>query len=102
MFKRVVPVLSLILLAGPVFAADTPPPADQSASAPRQEHHHQEAPQQEASQGRDEQRFVRPQVKSKYVSRSPLPAGSFVSPLLQMQRFQLTAPDFLLRYGSFT
>jgi hypothetical protein len=34
MFKRVVPVLSLILLAGPVFAADTPPPADQSASAP--------------------------------------------------------------------
>jgi hypothetical protein len=34
MFKRVVPVLSLILLAGPVFAADTPPAADQSASAP--------------------------------------------------------------------
>ena len=34
MFKRVVPVLSLVLLAGPVFAADTPPPADQSASAP--------------------------------------------------------------------
>ncbi|HZO23923.1 MAG TPA: hypothetical protein VFB37_15595 [Steroidobacteraceae bacterium] len=34
MFKQVVPVLSLILLAGPVFAADTPPPADQSASAP--------------------------------------------------------------------
>jgi hypothetical protein len=34
MFKRVVPVLSLILLAGPVFAADTPPPADQSAAAP--------------------------------------------------------------------
>jgi hypothetical protein len=33
MFKRVVPVLSLILLAGPVFAADTPPAADQSASA---------------------------------------------------------------------
>lgn len=34
MFKRVVPVLGLILLAGPVFAADTPPPADPSASAP--------------------------------------------------------------------
>jgi hypothetical protein len=34
MFKQVVPVLSLILLAGPVFAADTAPPADQSASAP--------------------------------------------------------------------
>jgi len=26
MFKQVVPVLSLILLAGPVFAADTTPP----------------------------------------------------------------------------
>jgi hypothetical protein len=34
MFKQVVPVLSLILLAGPVFAADATPPADQSASAP--------------------------------------------------------------------
>ena len=34
MFKRVVPVLSLILLAGPVFAADTAPAADQSAAAP--------------------------------------------------------------------
>lgn len=34
MLKQVVPVLSLILLAGPVFAADTPPLADQSASAP--------------------------------------------------------------------
>jgi hypothetical protein len=35
MFKQVVPVLSLILLAGPVFAADTAPAAaDQSASAP--------------------------------------------------------------------
>jgi len=34
MFKRVVPVLSLVLLAGPVFAADTPPLADQSVSAP--------------------------------------------------------------------
>jgi hypothetical protein len=33
MFKQVVPVLSLILLAGPVFAADTTPPADQSAAA---------------------------------------------------------------------
>jgi hypothetical protein len=33
MFKQVVPVLSLILLAGPVLAADNPP-ADQSASAP--------------------------------------------------------------------
>jgi hypothetical protein len=34
MFKQVVPVLGLILLAGPVFAADTPPPTDTSASAP--------------------------------------------------------------------
>jgi hypothetical protein len=34
MFKRVVPVLSLILLAGPVFAADAAPAGDQSASAP--------------------------------------------------------------------
>jgi hypothetical protein len=35
MFKQVVPVLSLILLAGPVFAADTTAPAgDQSATAP--------------------------------------------------------------------
>ncbi len=35
MFKQVVPVLSLILLAGPVFAADTAAPAgDQSAAAP--------------------------------------------------------------------
>jgi hypothetical protein len=34
MFKRVVPVLGLILLAGPVFAADTPPAQDSSASAP--------------------------------------------------------------------
>ena len=34
MFKQVVAVLSLILLAGPVLAADNPPPADQSASAP--------------------------------------------------------------------
>jgi hypothetical protein len=34
MFKRVVPLLSLILLAGPVFAADTAPGADPSASAP--------------------------------------------------------------------
>lgn len=34
MFKQVVPVLSLILLAGPVFAADTAPSADQSAAAP--------------------------------------------------------------------
>jgi hypothetical protein len=33
MFKQVVPVLSLILLAGPVFAADTPS-TDQSAAAP--------------------------------------------------------------------
>jgi hypothetical protein len=34
MFKQVVPVLSLILLAGPVFAADTAPSGDQSATAP--------------------------------------------------------------------
>lgn len=36
MFKQVVPVLSLILLAGPVFAADTTtaPAGDQSATAP--------------------------------------------------------------------
>jgi hypothetical protein len=34
MFKHVVPVLSLVLLAGPVFAADTAPAADTSATAP--------------------------------------------------------------------
>ncbi len=34
MFKQVVPVLGLILLAGPVFAADTPPATEQSAAAP--------------------------------------------------------------------
>ncbi len=34
MFKHVVPVLGLILLAGPVFAADTAPTADTSATAP--------------------------------------------------------------------
>ncbi len=34
MFKQVVPVLGLILLAGPVFAADTPPSTEQSAAAP--------------------------------------------------------------------
>ncbi len=43
MLKKLVPVLSLVLLAGPVFAADTTPPAqDQSASAPAKTHkkHH--------------------------------------------------------------
>lgn len=39
MFKQVVPVLGLILLAGPVFAADTTAPADQSASAPAAKSH---------------------------------------------------------------
>ena len=39
MFKKLVPVLSLLLLAGPVFAADTPAPSqDQSASAPAKAH----------------------------------------------------------------
>jgi hypothetical protein len=42
MFKQVVPVLSLILLAGPVFAADTAPAGDQSAaaSAAKSKKHH--------------------------------------------------------------
>ena len=36
MFKKLVPVLSLLFLAGPVLAADTTPPSsDQSASAPK-------------------------------------------------------------------
>jgi hypothetical protein len=35
MFKQVVPVLSLILLAGPVFAADTPPADQSAATAPK-------------------------------------------------------------------
>jgi len=40
MFKQVVPILSLILLAGPVFAADSPP-ADQPAktSTAKKAHH---------------------------------------------------------------
>jgi len=57
MFKQVVPVLSLILLAGPVFAADTTPPADTSASAPAAKHtkkhhakkHHKAATSTDAS-----------------------------------------------------
>ncbi len=43
MFKKIVPVLSLLLLAGPVLAADTTPPStDTSASAPAKSHkkHH--------------------------------------------------------------
>lgn len=42
MFKKLVPVLALVLLAGPVFAADAPattPSADQSSSAPAKPHH---------------------------------------------------------------
>ncbi len=40
MFKKIVPVLSLLLLAGPVLAADTTPPAtDSSASAPAKTTH---------------------------------------------------------------
>ena len=40
MFKKIVPVLSLLLLAGPVLAADTTPPAtDSSASAPAKAAH---------------------------------------------------------------
>jgi hypothetical protein len=39
MFKKLVPVVSLLLLAGPVFAADTTAPAsDSSASAPAKTH----------------------------------------------------------------
>lgn len=34
MFKQLVPVLGLILFAGQVSAADTPPASDTSASAP--------------------------------------------------------------------
>jgi len=43
MFKKLVPVISLLLLAGPVFAADTTAPStDQSTSAPAKSHkkHH--------------------------------------------------------------
>jgi hypothetical protein len=41
MFKKLVPVLALALIAGPAFAADTPPaPAgDQAATAPAKTHH---------------------------------------------------------------
>ncbi len=40
MFKKIVPVLSLLLLAGPVLAADTTPPStDTSASAPAKSTH---------------------------------------------------------------
>jgi hypothetical protein len=40
MFKKLVPVIALALLAGPVLAADAPatPAADQSASAPAKSH----------------------------------------------------------------
>jgi hypothetical protein len=39
MFKKLVPVISLLLLAGPVFAADTTAPSsDTSASAPAKTH----------------------------------------------------------------
>ncbi|MDB6091349.1 MAG: hypothetical protein JWN85_4133 [Gammaproteobacteria bacterium] len=38
MFKKLVPVISLLLLAGPVFAADTAAPSDTSASAPAKTH----------------------------------------------------------------
>jgi hypothetical protein len=37
MFKKLVPVISLLLLAGPVFAADAPS-SDTSASAPAKTH----------------------------------------------------------------
>ncbi len=45
MFKKLVPVLALALLAGPVFAADAPastPAVDQSTTAPAKAHkkHH--------------------------------------------------------------
>jgi hypothetical protein len=42
MFKKLVPVIALGLLAGPVVAADAPastPGADQSSSAPAKTHH---------------------------------------------------------------
>jgi hypothetical protein len=40
MFKKLVPVVSLLLLAaGPVFAADTAPSSDTSASAPAKSTH---------------------------------------------------------------
>jgi hypothetical protein len=40
MFKKLVPVIALALLAGPVLAADAPaaPAGDQSASAPAKSH----------------------------------------------------------------
>jgi hypothetical protein len=52
MLKKLVPVLALALLAGPVFAADTTAPAaDQSASAPAKSHkkHHSKKHSKSAS-----------------------------------------------------
>ena len=41
MFKKLVPVLGALLIAGPVFAADTAAPSqDQSASAPAKHKKH--------------------------------------------------------------
>ena len=41
MFKKLVPVVALALLAGPVFAADAPAnaPAAEQSSAPAKSHH---------------------------------------------------------------
>jgi ABC-type Co2+ transport system permease subunit len=43
MFKKLVPVIALALIAGPVFAADAPattPGASQSSTAPAKSSHH--------------------------------------------------------------
>ncbi|HEV8018169.1 MAG TPA: hypothetical protein VGP32_06405 [Steroidobacteraceae bacterium] len=56
MFKKLVPVIALALLAGPVLAADAPatPAADQSASAPAKSHkksssHHKKSTSKKSS-----------------------------------------------------
>ncbi len=57
MFKKLVPVVSLLLFAaGPVFAADTTAPStDTSASAPAKTHkkHSHKSKKSKASQGSD-------------------------------------------------
>lgn len=54
MFKKLVPVLSLLFLAGPVLAADTTPPAsDSSASAPAKSSTHKKHSHKKSSKSKD-------------------------------------------------
>ena len=57
MFKKLVPVVSLLTLfaAGPVFAADTAPSTDTSASAPAKSHkkHSHKSKKSKAAAGAD-------------------------------------------------